>query len=136
DPLLRPAGYLVIAAFLSCLYGVHYFDAMLYFAPPDFTHFMFIIISLLVPLERVRPTGLAVYAASYGSLIAVFESLTGGIPFALAMLPLLLALGFHGECRAYLARLILLWSCFCAAVVASFAIKKGFVIAFLGDQES
>jgi hypothetical protein len=138
DPAARvfPAGYLVIAACLALFYGVHYFDATLYFAPPDYIHFVFIAISLIVPLARMRPAGLALYAACYGSLIAIFESLTGGIPFALAMVPLLLALGFHGERRAYVARLMLLWGSFCVAVCVSFAIKKGLVIALLGDQES
>ncbi len=64
------------------------------------------------------------------------KSLTGGIPFALAILPLLLALGFQGDWRGYVTRLVLLWGCFCVAVVTSFAIKKGFAIAFLGDRES
>ena len=138
DPASRllPAGYVVIAGCLALLYGVHYFDTMLMFAPPDYTHFMFVLISLLVPLASMRPAGLALYAASYGSLIAIFESLTGGIPFALAMLPLLLALGFQGDWHRYFAKLVLLWGCFCLAVVASFAIKKGFSIAFLGDREA
>jgi hypothetical protein len=130
------ASYAVITGCLALLYGVHYFDTMLMFAPPDYTQFIFIMISLLAPLACMRHARLAIYAASYGSLIAIFESLTGGIPFALAMLPLLLALGFHGDWRPYFAKLILLWGCFCMAVVASFAIKKGFAIAFLGDQES
>ena len=129
-------GYLIIALCLALLYGVHYFDATLYFAPPDHVHFAFIIISLLAPLARMRPAALALYAASYGSLIAIFESLTGGIPFALAMLPLLLALGFEGDRRDYLTRLFLLWGAFCIAVVTCFALKKILVIAFLGDQES
>ena len=55
---LLPAGYAVIAALLALLYGVHYFDATLYFAPPDYTHFIFFIISLLVPLAGMRPAGL------------------------------------------------------------------------------
>ena len=129
------AGYLVLAVCLALLYGVHYFDATLYFAPPDHVHFSFIIISLLAPLARMRPAALALYAASYGSLTAIFESLTGGIPFALALLPLLLALGFTGERRDYFARLFLFWGAFCLAVVTCFALKKLVVIAFLGDQE-
>lgn len=133
---LFAAGYAIITLCLALLYGVHYFDATLYFAPPDVTHFIFIAISLFVPLARMRGAALALYAASYGSLIAIFESLTGGIPFALAMLPLLLALGFRGERRAYFAKLLLLWGSFCVAVVVCFAIKKGLVIAYLGDQES
>ena len=43
------ASYLIVAICLTLLYGVHYFDAKLYFAPPDHAHFVFIIISLLVP---------------------------------------------------------------------------------------
>ena len=129
-------GYLIITLCLALLYGVHYFDAMLYFAPPDHVHFSFIIISLLMPLARMRVTALALYAASYGSLIAIFESLTGGIPFALALLPLLLALGFEGDRHDYLTRLFLLWGAFCIAVVTCFALKKIMAIAFLGDQES
>lgn len=138
DPASRllPAGYVVIAGGLALLYGVHYFDTMLMFALPDYTHFTFIMISLLAPLACMRTTTLVLYAASYGSLIAIFESLTGGIPFALAILPLLLALGFQGDWRGYVTRLVLLWGCFCVAVVTSFAIKKGFAIAFLGDRES
>jgi hypothetical protein len=130
------AGFLIIAVCLALLYGVHYFDATLYFAPPDHVHFSFITISLLAPLARMRPAALALYAAAYGSLIAIFESLTGGIPFALAMLPLLLALGFEGSRRDYLTRLLLLWAAFCIAVVTCFALKKIIVIAFLADQES
>src|ERR1041385_1861306 len=130
------AGHLIIAAGLTLLYGVHYFDATLYFAPPDWVHFAFIIVSLLAPLARMRLTALTLYAASYGSLIAVFESLTGGIPFALAMMPLLLALGFDGARRDYLARLFLLWGAFCIAVMTCFVLKKIIVIACLGDQES
>jgi hypothetical protein len=129
-------GYLIIALCLALLYGAHWFDATLYFAPPDHVHFAFIIVSLLAPLARMRPAALALTAASYGSLIAIFESLTGGIPFALAMLPLLLALGFEGDRREYLARLFLLWGAFWVAVVTCFALKKILVIAFLGDQES
>lgn len=129
-------GYLIIAVCLALFYGVHWFDATLYFAPPDHVHFVFIIVSLLAPLARIRPAALAIYAASYGSLTAIFESLTGGIPFALAMLPLLLALGFEGSRRDYFARLFLLWGAFCIAVVTCFALKKIIVIAFLGDQES
>ena len=87
----RAAGYLAIAVSLAAFYGVHYFDATLNTGPLDCTQFIFVLISLLVPLADMRTAGLAVYAAAYGSLIAIFEFLTGGIPLALALLPLLLA---------------------------------------------
>ena len=54
-------GYLIIALCLALLYGVHWFDATLYFAPPDHVHFAFIIVSLLAPLARMRPAALALY---------------------------------------------------------------------------
>ncbi len=133
---LVPAAYLVITGCLALLYGVHYFDATLFFAPPDYVHFIFIIISLAAPLAHMRARSLALYAASYGSLTAIFETLTGGIPFALALLPLLLALGFEGNWRAYLAKVIQLWLAFCVAVLASFVIKRGFTSAFLDSEES
>ncbi|MEA2874678.1 MAG: hypothetical protein QOH67_5006 [Hyphomicrobiales bacterium] len=130
------AGYVVIAACLALLYGVQFFDAMLVFAPPDFIHFIFILISLILPLANMRPVRLALYAASYGSLTAIFEALTGQIPFALAMLPLLLALGFAGDWRSYFAKLIQIWACFCIAVIVCFAIKKVFTVMFIEDQDS
>ena len=138
DPESRlvPAGYLTIALCLVLLYGVHYFDATLYFATQDMTNYAFIMISMLMPLASSSDRRLVLYGACYGSLIAIFEIFTGGIPFAIAILPLLLALGFRGDMRAYFAKLLLLWTSFCIAVLASFAIKKGFTIAFLGDRES
>lgn len=132
----RAAGYAAIAACLGLFYGAHYFDATLNFAPMDCVQFIFILASLVWPLGRMRPATLAFYGASYGSLIAIFEFMTGGIPLALALLPLLLALGFRGERSAYFGKLVRLWGCFCLAVVASFAIKKVFTIVFLGDTDS
>ena len=133
---LLPAGYAVIAACLALLYGVHYFGATLLFAPPDYVHFIFIIISLLAPLASMNTTQLTLYAACYGSLIAIFEALTGGIPFALAILPLLLALGFAGDRRDYFGKIFLLWGCFCVAVIASLAIKKALTAALIENQDS
>jgi hypothetical protein len=132
----RSAGYAAIAACFALFYCAHYFDATLVYAPMDWVQFVFILLSLVWPLGKMCPAALAVYAASYGSLIAIFELMTGGIPLALALLPLLLALGFRGETSAYFGKLVGLWSCFCVAVVASFAIKKAFTIVFLGDTDS
>jgi hypothetical protein len=132
----RAAGYAAIAACLALFYGAHYFDATLIFAPMDWVQFGFILASLVWPLADMRPATLALYSASYGSLIATFEFMTGGIPLALALLPLLLALGFRGERSAYFGKLIRLWSCFCIAVIASFVIKKVFTILFLGDTDN
>src|SRR5947209_3062507 len=46
---LFPAAYLAITVCLALLYGVHYFDATFFFAPPDYVHFIFILISIPVP---------------------------------------------------------------------------------------
>jgi multisubunit Na+/H+ antiporter MnhG subunit len=130
------AGYLAIVASLLLFFGVSYFDATLNFAPMDCAQFLFILLSLIWPPGAMRPAGLAFFAASYGCAIALFEFLTGGLPLALALLPLLIALGFRGDVSAYVARVIRAWGCFCIAAIAMFAIKKLYTIVFLGDTES
>ena len=55
---------------------------------------------------------------------------------ALALLPLLLALGYRGERPTYLVKLVTLWGSFCIAIIATFVIKKIYTSAFLGDSES
>ena len=138
DPVTREraAGHAAIAASLGLCFGAHFFDATLNFGPMDCVQYLFVLISLICPLAGMRRTGLALYGASYGSLIAIFEFLTGGIPLALALLPLLLALGYREDRMAYLGKLITLWGCFCVAVVATFVIKKLYAVAFLGDTEN
>jgi hypothetical protein len=131
----RAAGYAAIAACLTLFYGVYYFDSTLNFAPMDWVQFVFILLSLVWPLAEMRPAGLAAFAASYGSAIAIFEFLTGGIPLALGLLPLLLALGFRGDRSEYFGKVIRLWACFAIAVVAMFAIKKIYTVVLLGDSE-
>jgi hypothetical protein len=132
----RAAGYLVIAGCFAAFYGFSYFGPTLNFGLLDSTHFAFILISLFVPLGAMRPVGLAVFAAAYGSLVAMFEFLTGGIPIALALLPLLLGLGFAANRRAYFTKLTVLWGSFCLAVVLSFALKKQLAVLLLGDTTS
>jgi hypothetical protein len=129
----RAAGSLAMVGCFALFYGFSYFGSTLYYGPLDCTHFAFILISLFAPLADLRPLSLAVYASAYGSLVAMFEFLNGGIPVALAILPLLLALGFKGEWRAYVAKLTILWGCFCVAVIVSFALKKHLALVFLGD---
>jgi hypothetical protein len=119
----RAAAFIAIPACLALFYGLSYYGPTLNFGALDATHFAFILVSLLVPLGETKPITLAIAAATYGSLVAFFEFLTGGIPFALAMLPLLLALGFRGGARSYGAKLAVLWGSFCLAVVVAFALK-------------
>jgi len=138
DPVEREQalGYAGIAGVLALFYGVHFFDASLNFAPMDCVQFVFILLSLLFPLATLPTVGLALYAGSYGALVAVFEFLTGGIPLALALLPLLLGLAHRGSRADYVMRLVTLWSAFCIAVVTAFALKKLYAVAFLGDSEN
>jgi hypothetical protein len=132
----RALGYAGLAAALALFYGVHFFDATLNFGPMDCVHFIFILLSLIWPLAALPVAQLALYAASYGALIAIFEFLTGGIPLALALLPLLLALGHRGSKADYMMRVVTLCASFCVAVVATFTLKKIYAIAFLGDTEN
>jgi hypothetical protein len=132
----RAAGCLAIAVCFALFYSAHYFDAMLIFAPMDWTQFLFVLLGLVCPLGRMTPAQLAVFAASYGSLIAIFESMTGGIPLALALLPLLLALGSQDGTSTYSGKLALLWGVFCIAVVATFALKQIYAIVLLADTDN
>jgi hypothetical protein len=136
DEARRAAVYGAIVACLALFYGAHHFDGLLNFAPMDEVHFVFILISLIWPLGEMRPERRALFAASYGSLIAIFEFMTGGIPLALALLPVLLALGYRGDTPSYLRTLVTLWGCFCIAVIASFAIKQAYAVAVSGDTDN
>ena len=99
---LFPAGYLVIAGCLSALRRA-FFQRHAVLRAAGLRQLRLILISLALPLRdcllRLSPPMRQVY----GSLIAIFDTLTGGIPFALAMLPLLLALGFEGSLLASLS---------------------------------
>jgi hypothetical protein len=127
----RALGFLVIAACFALFYGLSHFGRTLFFAPLDGVHFLFILIALIVPLGGMGLPSLALYAAAYGSCVAIFEFLTGGIPLALALMPVLLALGFRKEGRIYIQGLVTLWSGFSLAVAACFAIKKILALSFL-----
>lgn len=132
----RAAAFIAIAGCFASFYGLSYYGPTLNFGPLDATHFAFILISLVVPLGTMRPTGLALFAAAYGTLVAYFEFLTGGIPIALALSPLLLALGFKGGWRDYLGKLMVIWSSFCVAVVVSFALKTALAELFFDEADT
>lgn len=132
----RAAGCLAIALCFALFHSAHYFDAMLTFAPMDWTQFLFVLLALIFPLGRMRSPHLAAYAASYGSMIAIFEYMTGGIPLALALLPLLLALGWQDSASGYPRKLMILWGAFCVAVVATFAFKQIYAAMLLANTDS
>jgi hypothetical protein len=132
----RLAGIAAISLAFALFYGVPYFDAALKFAAMDWMLYLFVLIALLFPPHAMRPLSLAVYGASFGSCIAIFEFLTGGLPISLALLPLLLGLGFRNGWQTYADKLLQLWASFCIAAIAMFAIKKVYTVIFLGDSEN
>lgn len=132
----RLAGIAAIALAFGLFYGVYHFDATLNFAAMDCTMYLFVLIGLLCPLHAMQPATLALYGASFGSLIAIFEFLTGGLPVSLALLPLLLGLGFRSGLQDYTGKLIQLWASFCIAAIAMFAFKKLYTVIYLGDTEN
>jgi hypothetical protein len=129
------AGYLTIAFCLAFCHSAHYFDGSLMFGPMDCVQYVFVSLSVLWPLHRMRPSGLTIYGASYGALITIFEFLTGGIPLALALLPILMALGFAGPLSIYLSKLLRVWLSFCSAVILLLAAKKALAIAFFSEND-
>ncbi|HEU4359629.1 MAG TPA: hypothetical protein VFR54_14335, partial [Xanthobacteraceae bacterium] len=76
----RAAAFLIIAAVLGCFYGVEVFDRSFSFAPTDFVVFGFILYGLLQPLGTIADQRFILAAALFGSLIAILEFLTGGVP--------------------------------------------------------
>lgn len=130
---LNQLGFLTITFCFALFYGLSHFGRMLYFAPLEMTHFLFILLAALVPLGHVRCAILYWLAAFYGSWVAIFEFLSAGLPVALSLIPLALVFGGSLGRDAYLKRLTIMWGTFCAAAVAIFAIKFSLIVMFDPD---
>ena len=131
----RAAAFLIIAATLALCYAVPLFDRSFSFAPTDFVIFGFILYGMLQPLGRLPRHRFVVAAAAFGTLIAILEILTGGVPMALATLVALVALGEAPDARTLWDRMITGTAAFTAAVVACFGFKLLAVGAVFGTNE-
>jgi len=131
----RAAAFLIIAATLACLYALPFFGRSFSFAPSDFVIFAFILYGMLQPLGQISRHRFMLATAAFGTLTAIFEFLTGGIPMGLATLIALIALGGAPDQRTMVDRMIIGTTTFAAAIVACFAYKLLAVAAIFGTNE-
>jgi len=131
----RAAAFLIIAATLACLYALPFFGRSFSFAPSDFVIFAFILYGMLQPLGQISRHRFMLATAAFGTLTAIFEFLTGGIPMGLATLIALIALGGAPDQRTMVDRMIIGTTTFATAIVACFAYKLLAVAAVFGTNE-
>jgi hypothetical protein len=131
----RAGAFLIIAATLACFYGIPVFDRSFSFAPTDLVVFAFIFYGLLQPLGVIPLQRLALAAAIFGSLIAILEFLTGGVPLGLATLIALIGLGRAPDWPTLRNRMAAGTAAFGAAIVACFGYKLLAVAAVFGTNE-
>jgi hypothetical protein len=131
----RAGAFLIIAVVLGCFYGLPVFDRSFSFAPTDLVVFAVILYGLLQPLGTISRQRLSIAAAIFGSLIAILEFLTGGVPLGLATLIALIAVGGAADWRTLRNRVTVGTAAFTAAVVACFGYKLLAVAAVFGTNE-
>jgi hypothetical protein len=131
----RALAFLIIAATLASCYALPLFGRSFSFAPTDFVVFAFILFGMLRPLCRIPRGHFIVAAAAFGTVIAILEILTGGVPMAFATLLALVALGEAPDARTLADRMVVGTAAFTAAVVACFAYKILAVGAAFGTNE-
>jgi hypothetical protein len=131
----RALAFLIIAATLAICYALPLFGRSFSFAPTDFVVFAFILYGMLRPLCRIPRHHFIVAAAAFGTLIAILEILTGGVPMGLATLIALVALGEAPDAPTLVDRVVVGTAAFTAAVVACFGYKMLAVGAAFGTNE-
>jgi hypothetical protein len=122
-----------LAALFLLFFGLSHFGGMLYFAPIDVTHAMVLLFAISRPIASTPPRILALLGALYGSFVAIFEVLIGGIPMALVLLSLLTGISAESR-RSFIHGISLLVFSFAVAVIACFAIKLLVVQAIFGGN--
>jgi hypothetical protein len=132
----RMTAFIVIAAVLMTFYGVGTFDHAYSFGPIDAVIFAFVLVGLWWPLGQMPEHAVVVLAAAFGTLIAILEFLTGGIPMGLAVLITLLALGESHSRTSLVRRLAIGVAAFGVAGVTCVVIKLAAVWLIWGSNET
>jgi len=131
----RAGAFLIIAATLACFFGLPVFDRSFSFAPTDLVVFAFILYGFLQPLGAIPLQRFVIAAAVFGSLIAILEFLTGGVPLGLATLVALIGLGQTPDWPTLRNRIGIGMAAFTAAVIACFSYKLVAVATVFGTNE-
>src|SRR5262245_45013163 len=124
----RAAAFLSIGLALALFYAVPLYGRSFSFAPVDIVTIGFILYGLFRPLGRISELRLVVATALFGSAIAIFDRLVGGIPMALAVVVVLVVLGETQDRAVLIRRLALALSAFVVAAAACLIIKQLIVL--------
>lgn len=130
----RGAAFLSVGLSLALFYAMPLFDRTLCFAPIDVAIIAFILFGFYQPLAQISETRLVLSAALFGSVMAIFDSLLGGIPMALAVLIVLVALGGAPNRTVLIRRLTLALGAFLTAIVVCLVCKQLLVLAIWGPD--
>jgi hypothetical protein len=130
----RAGAFLSIGLALALFYAVPLFDRSFCFAPVDMTIFGFILFGLFQPLGKISEMRLVLAAASFGTAIAIFDRLVGGIPMALAVLMVLVVLGEAQNRTTFLRRLALALGTFISALFVCVLCKQFIVFVIWGPD--
>ena len=137
----RERGYAAVAAMLLLFDGLWLFGIYFSFSLSDLVLAAFVAFAYHVGIARGDERSFAVAVALFGVATAVFEFLTGGIPFGLALLLGVVALDGPADRDALLRRAVHGSLIFALAIVLTFAVKLALVWLFvdpnvLGDFRS
>lgn len=137
----RDRSFAAISAALLVLGGLWLFGIYFSFGLSDLVLAAFVACAYYLGIAHAEERQFAVGVALFGAATAVFEFLTGGIPFGLALLLGIVALDGPADRDALLRRAFHGAIIFVLAVVLTFAIKLALVMRFidphvLGDFSS
>ena len=130
----RGAAFLFIGLSFALFYALPLFGRSFCFAPMDIVIIGFTLFGLLQPFGKISELRLVLSAALFGTAIAIFDRLVGGIPTALMILIVLVVLGEAQDGKAFIRRLLLVLVAFLAAVIASLVYKQLVVLAIWGPD--
>jgi hypothetical protein len=131
----RALAFLFMAGVLAAFYALPVFGRTFAHAPTDIAIVAFMLVGLLHPLCRMPEQRFALAVATFGTAIAAFELLTGGMPTGLAVLIALIALGDAPDAATVWRRLIVGVACYGVALTTCFAAKLLAVMVVWGPAE-
>lgn|GEM_PF-6406255 len=124
----RQRGYAAIGATLLLLDGLWLFGIYFSFGLSDLVLAVFLACAYHRGVAHASECTFAVAVALFGAAIAIFEFLTGGIPFGLALLLGIVALDGPPDRKALLRRAFHGTMIFALAILLTFAIKLTLVM--------
>jgi hypothetical protein len=124
----RQRGFAAIAATLLLLDGLWLFGIYFSFGLSDLVLSAFLACAYHRGIAHASESTFAVAVALFGAATAIFEFLTGGIPFGLALLLGIVALDGPPDRKALMRRAFHGTTIFALAIVLTFAIKLALVM--------